>query len=71
MKDLSRINRELKNTIIIDNSPTSYFFHPECALPTVSWYDDMNDKELYLFLPILEGLSMVKDVRKYLSKFVL
>ena len=62
VKDLSRINRDLKKTIIIDNSPTSYYFHPECALPTISWYDDMNDKELFLFLPILEGLSRVKDV---------
>lgn len=61
----------MKNTIIIDNSPTSYIFHPECALPTISWYDDMNDKELFLFLPILEGLSKVNDVWKYLAKFVL
>lgn len=31
----------------------------------------MNDKELFLFLPILEGLSKVNDVWKYLKKFVL
>ena len=58
------------NTIIIDNSPASFMFHPECALPTISWYDDMNDKELFLFLPILEALSKTKDIWKLLKKFV-
>ena len=70
MKDLNRINRELKDSIIIDNSPASYLFHPECALPTKSWYDDLTCKELYLFIPILEGLSQVPDVRDYLKLFV-
>lgn len=70
VKDLSRINRNLKDSIIIDNSPTSYLFHPECALPTISWYDDMTCDELYKFVPILEALSKVDDVRVYLSYFV-
>lgn len=46
VKDLSRLDRDLENSIIIDNSPTSYFFHTECALPITSWYDDPNDDEL-------------------------
>ena len=70
VKDLNRINRELKDTIIIDNSPASYLFHPECALPTKSWYDDMSCKELLMFIPILEGLSQVPDVRDYLKLFI-
>lgn len=47
VKDLSRIDRELGDSIIIDNSPTSYLFHTECAVPITSWYDDVNDTELY------------------------
>ena len=29
VKDLSRIGRPLKDSMIIDNSPTSYLFHPD------------------------------------------
>jgi len=70
VKDLSRIPRALKNMIIIDNSPASYMFHPECAIPTVSWYDDPNCTELIQFIPILECLSKVNDVRPFLKAFV-
>jgi len=70
VKDLSRIDRQLKDCIIIDNSPTSYLFHPENALPTESWYDDMNCTELYQFIPILEALSKVDDVTYHLAAFV-
>ena len=70
VKDLSRIDRDLKDWIIVDNSPTSYLFHPECALPTNSWYDDQNDMELYQLWSILERLSKVDDVRNYIKQFV-
>lgn len=56
--------------MIIDNSPTSYLFHPECAIPTNSWYDDQNDMELYQLLAILEKLAKVDDVRPYIKQFV-
>lgn len=60
----------MKNTIIIDNSPTAYLFHPECSLPITSWYDDMNDNELLMLIPILEALARAEDVREYLHLFV-
>ena len=53
MKDLSLLGRDLKDVIIIDNSPTSYFFHPENALGSKTWYDDDDDRELYDFIPLL------------------
>eukprot|EP00347_Sterkiella_histriomuscorum_P023562 403334165 len=70
VKDLSLAGRNLKDTIIIDNSPTSYMFQPECALPSISWYDDMKDKELYELIPLLIELSKVEDVRDAIPKFV-
>jgi len=70
VKDLSRIDRDLKDTIIIDNSPTAYMMHPQCALPITSWYDDMEDTELHLLLPILEGLQKVNDVRTIIKPIV-
>ncbi len=45
-------------------------YHPYCALPTESWYDDMSCKELYKFIPILEALSKVDDVTQYLGLFI-
>uniref|UniRef100_A0A8B9KE53 protein-serine/threonine phosphatase n=1 Tax=Astyanax mexicanus TaxID=7994 RepID=A0A8B9KE53_ASTMX len=62
VKDLSRLGRELHNVIIVDNSPASYIFHPENAVPVQSWFDDMNDTELLDLLPFFEGLSKEEDV---------
>ncbi|XP_016342849.1 CTD small phosphatase-like protein isoform X1 [Sinocyclocheilus anshuiensis] len=62
VKDLSRLGRELRNVIIVDNSPASYIFHPENAVPVQSWFDDMNDTELLDLLPFFEGLSKEEDV---------
>ncbi|KAM9791230.1 CTD small phosphatase-like protein isoform X1 [Syngnathus typhle] len=62
VKDLSRLGRELGNVIIVDNSPASYIFHPENAVPVQSWFDDMNDTELLDLLPVFEGLSKEEEV---------
>ncbi|KAK2868684.1 hypothetical protein Q7C36_000555 [Tachysurus vachellii] len=62
VKDLSRLGRELHNVIIVDNSPASYIFHPENAVPVQSWFDDMTDSELLDLLPFFEGLSKEEDV---------
>eukprot|EP01137_Pigoraptor_chileana_P026270 Opistho-2@96986 len=67
VKDLSRLGRDLRHVIIIDNSPASYIFHPENAIPIGSWFDDVNDKELLDLLPFLEDLTRVDDVCKILD----
>lgn len=70
VKDLSLCGRHLKDTIIIDNSPTSYMFQPECAFPILSWYEDMKDRELYEMIPLLIEISKVDDVRDAIPRFV-
>ncbi|CAH2224536.1 carboxy-terminal domain RNA polymerase II polypeptide A small phosphatase 2 isoform X2 [Pelobates cultripes] len=62
VKDLSRLGRDLKKTIILDNSPASYIFHPENAVPVQSWFDDMGDTELLSLIPIFEELSDSEDI---------
>mmetsp|Transcript_32946 Transcript_32946/g.50379 ORF Transcript_32946/g.50379 Transcript_32946/m.50379 type:complete len:97 (-) Transcript_32946:1501-1791(-) len=47
VKDLSELGRDLKDVLIIDNSPTAYLFQPENALPIISWYDEKDDVVLY------------------------
>ncbi|CCI44559.1 unnamed protein product [Albugo candida] len=46
IKDLSLINRDLTQSIIIDNSPMSYLFHPRNAIGCSSFIDDPRDREL-------------------------
>lgn len=70
IKDMSLIGRPLTDAIIIDNSPTSYAFHQENALPIFSWYNDPKDRCLFELIPLLETLAEVDDVRKYIPKFV-
>lgn len=70
VKDMSRLGRPMSDIIIIDNSPSSYLFQPENALPCTSWYEDPKDRELNELVPILEKLAIVKDVRQYLPKLV-
>uniref|UniRef100_A0A8B9R0I6 FCP1 homology domain-containing protein n=1 Tax=Anas platyrhynchos TaxID=8839 RepID=A0A8B9R0I6_ANAPL len=59
VKDLSRLGRDLRRIIIVDNSPASYIFHPDNAVPVASWFDNMADTELLDLLPFFERLSKV------------
>ncbi|XP_031441685.1 carboxy-terminal domain RNA polymerase II polypeptide A small phosphatase 1 isoform X2 [Clupea harengus] len=68
VKDLSRLGRDLNKVIIIDNSPASYIFHPDNAVPVASWFDDMSDTELLDLLPFFERLSKVDDVYAVLKQ---
>lgn len=70
VKDLSTLGRNMKDTIIIDNSPTSYMLQPECALPILSWYEDMKDRALFDLIPLLIEISKVNDVRDVIPRFV-
>jgi len=62
VKDLGRLGRELSKIIIVDNSPASYIFHPENAVPCTSWFDDMENKELLELIPFFEQLSTCDNI---------
>jgi TFIIF-interacting CTD phosphatase-like protein len=59
---LSQLGRDLRHTIIIDNSPASYILHPTNAVPITSWFNDPHDTELLDMIPFLEDLRDVDDV---------
>ena len=71
IKDLNKLGRDLKDIIIVDNSPLSYSFNHDNGLPILTWFNDKNDKELYYITPILEFLSDVYDVREYIKQIVI
>ncbi|CCD24500.1 dullard-like phosphatase domain-containing protein NDAI_0D01860 [Naumovozyma dairenensis CBS 421] len=57
IKNLSQMGRPLSEIIILDNSPASYIFHPQHAIPISSWFSDSHDNELLDIIPLLEDLS--------------
>lgn len=69
IKNLSQMGRPLEDLIIIDNSPASYVFHPQHAVPISSWFSDSHDCELTDLLPFLEDLAKreVDDIRLVLD----
>jgi len=68
VKDMRRLNRKLKNTIIVDNSPPSYMFQPCNAVPIASWFDDQSDTQLLDFCPVIEStMKDIDDVRYLLD----
>lgn len=68
VKDLSVLGRDLKNVIIVDNSPISYSLQPQNAVPITTWFDNKRDRELYKLVPILEELALVEDVTQVCSE---
>jgi RNA polymerase II subunit A small phosphatase-like protein len=70
VKDLSLLGRDLKSTLIIDNSPSCYLFHPSNAIPITSWFEDPQDVELDNLIPFLEDLKKVEDVREILDNLM-
>jgi RNA polymerase II subunit A small phosphatase-like protein len=65
VKDLSLLGRDLKQTLIIDNSPYSYMFQPDNAIPITSWFNDKADRELYELVPFLNStIADAEDVSR-------
>ena len=57
VKDLKKLGRDLKDVIIVDNSPMAYLLNSDNGLPILTWFDDKNDKELFKIIPILRLYS--------------
>jgi RNA polymerase II subunit A small phosphatase-like protein len=72
VKDMSLLGRNLKDSIIIDNSENSFMFQPMNALHIKNFFEDESDTELDRLTPFLEFLSQVNDsrpVHTWMDKF--
>jgi carboxy-terminal domain RNA polymerase II polypeptide A small phosphatase len=69
VKDLSLLDRDISQTIIVDNSPSSYSFHPGNAIDCSSFIDDPKDRELDQIAAFLKGVKDVRDVRGITQKW--
>lgn len=68
LKDLAAAGFPLHNTMLLDNSPTSFRPCPANGIAIESWFDDSKDQELLHALTFLEVLRDVRDVRTILSQ---
>ncbi|KAF2461694.1 NLI interacting factor-like phosphatase-domain-containing protein [Lineolata rhizophorae] len=67
IKDLAQVEPDLSKVMIVDNSPLSYAFHEDNAIPIEGWISDPTDSDLLHLIPLLEGLQHVTDVRALLA----
>lgn len=67
-KDLSAIESDLSQIVLVDNSPLSYFINPTNGIPIQPWVNgDPKDEALLDLLPLLDALRFTDDVRSILS----
>ncbi|KXT06988.1 hypothetical protein AC578_7254 [Pseudocercospora eumusae] len=67
IKDLAQVEPDLSKVMILDNSPMSYIFHEDNAIPIEGWISDPTDKELVTLIPFLEAIQYATDVRAVLA----
>lgn len=64
IKDLSRLGRDIRRVVLIDDTPSVYELHPYNAIPiSPFWGQDEEDSALTDLLPFLTQLSQQDDVR--------
>ena len=63
IKDLSYLNRDIREIIYIDYDDEKGEFHRDNVLLIPRWEGDFNDRELYDIMPFLESnISMIISV---------
>ncbi|KAL8137345.1 hypothetical protein V2J09_003346 [Rumex salicifolius] len=64
VKDLSRLSKDLRRTVIVDNNPFCFLLQPVNGIPCVPFSagQPYDDQLLEVLLPLLKHLSQEKDV---------
>ena len=71
IKDLSKLGRDLRRTIIVDNVAENFQLQPENGIAIKTWIDDWRDQGLTMLAPLLKRIvtARVPDVRVALMKY--
>jgi len=63
LKDLNVLGRDLKKSVLVDNSPHAFGYQVDNGIPIESWFDDPKDTELLKLERFLDTLHGEDDVR--------
>lgn len=64
IKDLSYLNRDIKDIIVIEDDVSKIKFHPDNVIQLSLFEGDKSDRELYDIIPFLEHIANPQlDVR--------
>lgn len=66
IKDISHLNRDLRNVVVIDHDEKHVSMQPENAILVPMWTGDPSDTALLDLIPLLEGIVRedIRDVRE-------
>jgi len=71
VKDLSKLNRDLNQVLMISSNPDAWSFQPENTLKLKPWCKETDDTTLLDLVPFLQMIAMrgVKDVREVVKSY--
>jgi RNA polymerase II subunit A small phosphatase-like protein len=69
LKDLSRLGRDLKRTVLVDCKPLAFWSDPQNGIPINEYQgSSLGDQELGVVAAFLKELETVDDVRTVLDR---
>lgn len=69
IKDLSRLGRDLRRCVLVDDTPLAFFKQPDLGIPVLQFRGDPDDRLLNeAVVPLLESLIHVPDVSRPLAR---